>query len=203
MDHFHYINEHLHCESVPVHELAEAIGTPAFVYSRRTFVDHLDRLRHAFAALSPRICFSLKSCANLSIARLLIEHGAGMDLVSGGELHRALKAGVDPSECVFAGVGKTDDELRAGLTAGVGWMNVESEAELERLRTIAASLGVRANAALRINPDIDAHTHRHTTTGVRETKFGVDFERAAHLFMQNADDPHVDLAGLHVHIGSP
>lgn len=203
MDHFTYRDNELYCEQIPVSAIAREAGTPCYVYSTATLCAHLERLQSAFASLNPQICFSLKSCANLSICRLLVEHGAGMDLVSGGELERALEAGADPAMCVMAGVGKTDDEIRAALREGVGWINVESEAELARLRELALDEGVRPQVALRINPDIDAHTHRYTTTGTRETKFGVDFERAVSIFERHRADDAIDLSGVHVHIGSP
>src|SRR5690606_35024771 len=127
----------LHCEELPMHEVARAVGTPCYVYSQATLVEHYQRLSAAFAPLSPLICFSIKSCANLSVIKLLAQQGAGMDLVSGGELHRAVAAGVDPAMCVYAGVGKTDAEIAQALRAGVGWFNVESEAEFENIARIA------------------------------------------------------------------
>ncbi|NNF44352.1 MAG: diaminopimelate decarboxylase [Phycisphaerales bacterium] len=202
MDHFHYHQGVLHCEEVAAPRLAAAVGTPCYVYSRATLVDHYDRLAAAFAPLDPLICFALKSCSNLSVTRLLVERGAGLDLVSGGELYRALAAGVDPGRCVFAGVGKQDDEIAAALEAGVGWFNIESEAEYENLSAIAARTGRRPRAALRVNPDVDPRTHRYTTTGRRETKFGVDLERARAFFRRFGGDPHCRLRGIHLHIGS-
>src|SRR5688572_18659664 len=150
MDHFNYINGELHAERLPVERLARDVGTPCYVYSRNTLLDHLTRLREAFAALDPLICFSIKSCANLSIIRTLKDAGAGMDLVSGGELFRALKAGVDPAHCVYAGVGKTDDEIEYAINSNVGWFNVESEAEFENISAIAARMKRTCRAALRV-----------------------------------------------------
>lgn len=188
---------------MPASDIADAVGTPCYVYSRATLVGHFDRLREAFAPLDPLICYSMKSSSNLAICRLLAERGAGMDLVSGGELHRALAAGVDPGECVYAGVGKTDVEIRAALGHGVGWLNVESEAEFENVSAIARAMDVTCRVALRVNPDVDPATHRYTTTGKRETKFGVDIDRAEAFFETYGDDPACRLEGLHVHIGSP
>lgn len=203
MDHFHYTSGVLHAEQVAVEAIADAVGTPCYVYSRQTLVDHYTRFAEAFRSLNPLICYSIKSCSNLSICRLLGELGAGMDLVSGGELHRAQLAGIDPARCVFAGVGKTDAELRQSLEAGVGWFNIESEQELEVLTALAEQMNRPCQAALRVNPDIDAKSHRHTTTGTRETKFGVDIDRAAPLFDQHHDNRWCRLSGLHVHLGSP
>ena len=203
MDYFSYRNGELYCENVPAEAIAERVGTPCYVYSQQTLIDHYDRLASAFSALKPLICFSIKSCANLSICRLLGERGAGMDLVSGGELHRALKAGVDAGNCVYAGVGKTDQEIRHAIESSVGWLNVESEQEFENISRIAKSMNAKCRAALRVNPDVDPKTHRYTSTGKKETKFGVDIERAKSFFKSYGRDPHCALAGIHLHIGSP
>ncbi len=203
MDHFNYQSGQLHCESLLVSEIAREFGTPCFVYSKATLVNHYTRLAEAFAPLDPLICYSIKSCSNLTICRTLAECGAGMDLVSGGELHRAQLAGVDPARCVYAGVGKTDSEIRESLEAGVGWFNIESEAEFENISAIAVSMNRTCRAALRVNPDVDPHTHRYTTTGKKETKFGVDIERAKEVFERFGGDEHCKLSGLHIHLGSP
>jgi diaminopimelate decarboxylase len=203
MDHFVYQHGELACERTPITALADRFGTPLYVYSARTFRDHYDRIAAAFDSVKATICFSVKSCQNLSILRLLRERGAAFDVVSGGELSRVLEAGEDPSRVVFAGVGKTDSEIGAALRAGIGWFNVESEAELENLATIASASGKCARAALRVNPDVDSHTHAYTTTGMRETKFGVDLERARRVFREFARRPGLDLCGIHIHIGSP
>jgi diaminopimelate decarboxylase len=203
MDEFTYRNGILHCEQVEATAIARAVGTPCFVYSASTLRGHYDRLASAFAELDPLICYSIKSCSNLSICRLLAERGAGMDLVSGGELHRARLAGVDPARCVYAGVGKTDAEIAAAIEAGVGWFNIESEQEFEAIRAIARERGRTCRAALRINPDVDPKTHRYTTTGKKQTKFGVDIERARAFFAAYGDDPHCRVTGLHLHLGSP
>lgn len=203
MDHFHYRNGELHAESVRVADIATAAGTPCYVYSAATFGDHYDRLAAAFAPLEPLICYSVKSCPNVHICRLLAQRGGGFDVVSGGELHRALAAGGDPARIVFAGVGKTDDEILSGLDAGIGWFNVESEQELENLQRLCESRGRSARAALRVNPDVDPRTHLYTTTGTKETKFGVDIERARRVFDAYGRHRLVRPCGLHLHIGSP
>lgn len=203
MDGFKYKHGSLFCESVDIRELAKRQGTPLYVYSRETLVDHYARLHAAFAKLNPLICFSVKSCHNLAILRILCEQGSSFDIVSGGELARVLEIGADPARIVYAGVGKTDAELNAALAAGIGWFNVESEEELENISGLAMASGQEARVALRINPDVDPHTHIHTTTGLRETKFGVDLERARAVFRRFRDRKYVTLDGLHLHLGSP
>ncbi len=203
MDYFAYRDGELYCEDVRVREIADALGTPTYVYSSATLKHHYQQTATAFSELDPVICYSIKSCQNLHIIRLLVEQGAGMDVVSGGELYRALKAGADPSRIVYAGVGKTDHEINEAIDAGIGWFNVESEAELAHLIEIAGGRRQTVQAALRVNPDVDPRTHRHTTTGKKETKFGVDLERARRVFDTFGRDPHVKLCGLHLHIGSP
>jgi diaminopimelate decarboxylase len=206
MDDFAYREDALYCERAAAADLAERFGTPLYVYSRATIVDHFRKLERAFEQLDPLICFSLKSCGNIHIARVLSELGAGMDVVSGGELHRALLAGTRPGDIVFAGVGKTDLEICEALTCDdgpIGWFNIESEAEFENIARLARELGVKAHGALRINPDVDPRTHRYTTTGKRETKFGVDLDRARAFFDTYGDDPNLRLDALHTHLGSP
>ncbi len=203
MDHFRYVDGGLRCESVNVADLAESFGTPLYVYSAQTLRDHYDRIAAAFAPLDATICFSVKSCQNLRILRLLRERGASFDVVSGGELARAVEAGADPADIVFAGVGKTDAEIHSAIEAGVGWFNAESEEELANLAAIALERGKTARVALRINPDVDPKTHEYTSTGKRETKFGVDLDRARRVFAEFAGRPGIDLVGIHVHIGSP
>lgn len=203
MDHFKYTDGLLQCESIPVEAIAEHAGTPCYVYSSATLVDHYERLAEAFAPLDPLICYAMKSCSNLAVCSALAKRGAGMDLVSGGELHRARLAGVAMERCVFAGVGKSDAEIEAALEADLGWFNIESEAEFENIRRIATARGTSCRAALRVNPDVDPQTHEYTSTGKRASKFGVDLERAGDFFQAYAGDPHCRLCGLHMHIGSP
>lgn len=203
MDHFSYKNNALYCEDYPISRLADEVGTPAYVYSTATLLHHYQAVAKAFAPLDPIICYSIKSCANLTICKLLKEHGAGFDVVSGGELYRALEAGGDPSKIVYAGVGKTDAEINSAIDARIGWFNVESEAELKNLISIAKERGETVRAALRVNPDVDPKTHRYTSTGKKESKFGVDLERARRVFDEFGRQPHVKLCGIHLHIGSP
>jgi diaminopimelate decarboxylase len=166
MDHFCYRNRALHCEDVPVAALAEEYGTPLWVYSRATLLHHLRALQQAFTAVQPLICYSIKTNPNLHIARLMVEHGAGLDVTSGGELYRALQAGCAGDRIVFAGVGKTDAELRSALDSGVLLFNVESEAELHALSEVACAAGAVARVALRVNPDLPPKTHVKTDTSV-------------------------------------
>ncbi|MSQ90124.1 MAG: diaminopimelate decarboxylase [Phycisphaerales bacterium] len=203
MDDFHYQDGSLCCEEVRAADIARSVSTPCYVYSAATLRGHFTRLREAFASLNPLICYSVKCCSNLAILRLLTGLGAGMDVVSGGEIFRALQAGGDPKKFVYAGVGKSDAEIRFALDQEIGLFNVESEMEFENLARIARDRGVRTRAALRINPDVDPKTHRYTTTGKRESKFGVDLERAMAFFRSFGHDPFVALRGIHLHIGSP
>jgi diaminopimelate decarboxylase len=203
MDHFCFRSGVLHCEDVDTHALAKEFGTPLYVYSTRTLLDHYGRVDAAFAPLDAMICFSVKSCHNLSILRLLVNRGAAFDVVSGGELARVLEAGGDPRRIVFAGVGKRDDEIRLALQTGIDCFNVESEAELENIAAITRAEGKVARLALRVNPDVDPKTHVYTTTGKRETKFGVDLERAQRVFSEFGRMRRLQLDGIHVHIGSP
>lgn len=202
MDDFRFQDGVLHCEGIALPELAERFGTPLYIYSRRTLLDHYRRVAAAFAPLDATVCFSVKSCSNLAILRLLREEGSAFDVVSGGELSRVTEAGADPRRIVFAGVGKTDAEIRAALRADIAWFNVESEAELDNLARLASAEGRVARAALRVNPDVDPHTHQYITTGKRENKFGVDFDRARRIFEAFHGRRGLDLAAIHLHIGS-
>jgi diaminopimelate decarboxylase len=205
MDLFEYRQGRLWCEDVPVADLAGRFGTPLYLYSAGTLRHHYRRLAEAFAALAPLVCYSVKVCSNVHILRLLAEEGSGFDLVSGGELYRVLEAGGDPARCCFAGAAKTDDEIRFALRQGVGLFNVESEQELGNLAHLAREAGAAARAALRVNPDVDPKTHRYVATGKRETKFGVDLERAERVWRDFAASDaarHLALEGVHIHIGS-
>jgi diaminopimelate decarboxylase len=164
---------------------------------------HYRQVAEAFAELSPTVCYSIKSCGNLHICRLLAGEGCGFDVTSGGELYRALAAGGDPRKIIFAGVGKTDGEIRYALETGIAAFNIESEAEIQNIDRIAGEIGRTAVGALRVNPDVDPKTHVYTTTGKKQTKFGVDLERAEAIFERSRALKHLRLAGLHMHLGSP
>jgi diaminopimelate decarboxylase len=204
VDAFEYRKGELYCEDVSLAKLTKETGTPAYVYSRRTFEDHYKKLSLAFAKLAPEVRYSVKSCGNLHILKLLAACGAGMDVVSGGELFRALRAGVPAERVCFAGVGKADHEIEEAIRVGVGLFNVESEQELETIERLARTLDRRARIAIRINPDVsDPKTHKKTTTGQRGSKFGIDIERVPAAFEQFSRSPHLQLSALHFHIGSP
>ena len=207
MDYFHYRNGRLFCEEADAEALAGAHGTPLYVYSARTITEHYRKLKDAFTPPAPKpwdpvICYSVKANSNLSILKMMAKEGSGFDVVSGGELHRALKIGADPKRIVYAGVGKSDEEIVAGLRAGILLFNIESEQELENVDRLAGKLGKVADVALRINPDVDPDTHVYISTGKRETKFGVDLRRAEEVLKDARGLRHVRMAGLHVHIGS-
>lgn len=207
MDYFDYKNGRLCCESVPVADIAAQVGTPVYIYSTATLLEHYRRVAQAFADLDATLCYSVKSLGNLNILKLLAVEGSGFDVVSGGELARVLAIGGDAKKVVFAGVGKTDKEIREALEAGIGWFNVESEMEFEVIARIAGQMGTQARASLRVNPDVfDPNTHAYTTTGKKETKFGVDIDRAGAFFAKASNfqkNPNVVLDGIHLHIGSP
>jgi diaminopimelate decarboxylase len=203
MDHFHYRNRVLHCEDTPVPELARIYGTPLYVYSQNTLLHHLGQLKRAFAAVDPLICYSLKTNANVNLCRLMAEHGAGFDVTSGGELYRALTAGGKGDRIVFAGVGKTDAEMRYGLESEVFLFNVESEGELLALADVARSMGRVAPVALRVNPDLPPKTHAKTDTSVKGVKFGLDIDTVLEFAQKMVDNAHVRVVGLHMHLGSP
>jgi diaminopimelate decarboxylase len=203
MDFFHYRNRSLHCEDVPVSALAAAYGTPLYVYSQRTLLHHLTQLQQAFAELKPLICYSIKTNANLHICRLMVEHGAGVDVTSGGELYRALKAGCPAEKIVFAGAGKTDAEMRHGIESGVLVFNVESEAELHALADVARGLGRTVAVNLRVNPALPPKTHVKTDTSVKGTKFGLDIDTVLEVSQRARGLPSLRVVGIHMHLGSP
>ncbi len=202
MEPFHYRDGQLYCEDIPTAELAERFGTPLYVYSQASILGTLEALQSAFAELDPLICYSVKANSNLGILKVMAEHGSGFDVVSAGELYRVGLAGGDPAKTVFAGVGKTDEEIQAGLEAGVLMFNVESEAELDTVARVAGSIGKVAPIALRVNPDVDPKTHRYTSTGKKESKFGMDIERAERMAQSAVAIPSVRMIGMHMHIGS-
>jgi len=202
MEPFQYRDRQLYCEDVPVAELAARFGTPLYVYSQSAILETLKSLRSAFADVDPLVCYSVKANSNLGILKVMAEHGSGFDVVSGGELHRVKLAGGDPERTVFAGVGKTDDEIVAGLEAGVLMFNVESEGELEAIARVAAAMNRVAPIALRVNPDVDPRTHRYISTGKKESKFGMDIERSLRVAEAALAMRSVRMIGMHMHIGS-
>lgn len=200
---FSYKNGSLYCEDVKLAGLAEEHGTPLYVYSAATILDHFRKLDAAMAGVEHEVAYAVKANSNLSVLRLLANEGAGFDIVSGGELFRVIKAGGDPAHCTFAGVGKTREEIVYALEQGIYSFNVESEEELRYLNQVAGELGMVAPAAVRVNPNVDAKTHKYISTGKSENKFGVDFEAIDSLYDRAAAElPHIKLRGLQMHIGS-
>ena len=202
MDHFQYRDGRLCAEAVPLARIAEEVGTPFYCYATATIERHYRVFADAFAGLDATICYAVKANSNIAVIGTLARLGAGADVVSAGELKRALAAGVPPGRIVFSGIGKTGDEMAAALKAGVLQINVESEPELDVLGEVAGSLGVDAPVAIRINPDVDAGTHQKITTGKSENKFGIEWTRARAVYSRAAAMPAISVVGVAVHIGS-
>lgn len=202
MNYFSYKNDELFAEDVPVRELVERFGTPLYVYSAATFTRHFTVFDEAFSSIEHLSCYSVKTNSNTNILRHLAKLGAGVDIVSGGELFRALRAGIDPSRIVYSGVGKSAEEIQAALEADILMFNVESAQELERINDIASKMGVVARVALRINPDVDAKTHPYISTGMQENKFGLAMDDALTVYAHSKELPAVEAIGMDCHIGS-
>lgn len=202
MHHFDYKNGTLHCENVPLEKIAAEVGTPFYCYSNETLLRHYRVFDEAFADVPHLVCFAVKANSNIGVLRELVKAGAGCDIVSGGELFRALKAGCDPRKVVFAGVGKTAEEMEYALKSGVLMFNVESSQELFALDEIAGRLGKKAGVALRVNPDVDPQTHPKITTGLKTNKFGISIERAVEEYRLAAGMRNIEVIGVHQHIGS-
>lgn len=202
MSYFHYVKNQLFCEKVQVEKILRKTGTPAFIYSYNSFVDNFKSLTEALRPLNPLICYSVKANSNLAVLKTLVSRGSGLDIVSGGELFRAKKSGCPSKKIVFAGVGKTDDEIRNAVRSGILLFNVESVSELNHINTIAKGMRKKVNVSLRVNPDVDANTHAHITTGKAENKFGISLKEARDLFLNKNKFPSLFLCGIHVHIGS-
>ncbi len=203
MDHFLYRDGALFAEDVPLEQIARAVGTPCYVYSKATLLRHYRLFEEALSwAPAGLICFAMKAANNQAILRILAEAGAGMDVVSGGEYARARAAGVPGDRIVFSGVGKTREEMRAALEGGIRQFNVESEPELEALNEVASALELRAPVAIRVNPDVDARTHEKIATGKAENKFGIPISRGPEVYAAAAAMPGIEVVGIDVHIGS-
>ncbi|HOW87868.1 MAG TPA: diaminopimelate decarboxylase [Candidatus Omnitrophota bacterium] len=202
MHDFYYKKGELYCEKVRVAKILKKTGTPAYIYSYKTFTEHLAKLQKAFRAAKPLICYSVKANSNLAVLRALVGKGAGLDIVSGGELFRAKKAKCQGKKIVYAGVGKTPEEIREAIRARILLFNVESMPELEQINAIAKKMRKKVNVSLRINPNVDPHTHEYITTGKAETKFGIDFEKAREIFKDARRFTNALVSGVHVHIGS-
>ena len=202
MHEFSYRDGVLCCEDVSLTDLASAHGTPLYVYSAKTIRDHYRRLDRALSGLDHRVCFAMKANSNLAVLGLLAREGAGFDIVSGGELFRVLKAGGRADACTFAGVGKTREEIEYALEQGVYSFNVESEPELEFINEVAGAMGKKAPVALRVNPDVDAQTHKYISTGKSHNKFGIGIDRILGVYAEAAKLPHLKIRGIQTHIGS-
>jgi diaminopimelate decarboxylase len=202
MHNFEYRQGELCCEQVPVSQIAKQVGTPCYIYSHATLIRHIRAYDSAFKDIPHLIAFAMKANSNLAILRLMAREGSGVDIVSGGELFRAMKAGVPAAKIVFAGVGKNADEIRDALKAGILMFNIESSAEMHAINDVAASVGKIAPVALRINPDIDPKTHPYISTGLKKSKFGIAADRALEEFRMASTLRHVHVVGVHAHIGS-
>ena len=202
MHEFKYKGKHLYCEDLKVQDLAERFGTPLYIYSYHTLIDHFMKLRAAFRQINPLICYSVKANSNLAILKALVDKGAGLDIVPGGELFRAIKVDCPAHKIVYASVGKTDSEIGEAVKRRILFFNVESLAELENINRICGNLDKVANVAIRINPDVEPKTHKFITTGKLTNKFGIDFAAAESIFKKRSIFSRLNIKGLHIHIGS-
>ncbi|HSF59408.1 MAG TPA: diaminopimelate decarboxylase [Candidatus Binatia bacterium] len=202
MNHFEYRNGEMFAEDVPVKRIAKEVGTPAYVYSLATLRRHFRVFDQAFAKIPHIVCFSVKANSNIALLRAFAKEGGGFDIVSGGELFRALKAGADPKKVVFSGVGKKKEEIEYALRSGILMFNVESEHELLALNEIASGVKLKAPISLRINPDVDPQTHPYISTGMKKAKFGVDIKRSVEAYKKAVSLPHLEVVGVDCHIGS-
>lgn len=202
MNFFYDENGHMFCEQVPLSKIAAEIGTPFYVYSTKEFTEQYRRFDNAFDGTDRVVCFAVKSCSNIGILALLGSMGAGADIVSGGELHRALKAEIDPHKIVFAGVGKKENEIRAALESGILMFNIESHEELELISEVALSMDKKAPVAIRVNPNVDPKTHPYISTGLKKNKFGIPVEKVKDDYRRAASLAGIEVVGAHCHIGS-
>ncbi|MEI8354824.1 MAG: diaminopimelate decarboxylase [Deltaproteobacteria bacterium] len=202
MNHFTYKNNELYAEEVAVKEIVAKVGTPLYIYSHATLERHFKSMDDAFSSVPHTICYSMKANSNLAVLKTFANLGGGVDIVSGGELYRALQAAVDPRKIVYSGVGKKDDEIEFALKTGILMFNVESEEELDRLNEIAGRLRCKAGIAIRVNPDVDPETHPYITTGLKKAKFGINIERSLEQYKRAAGMANLEVIGIDCHIGS-
>ena len=202
MHHFQYKGNELYAEDVAIRDIVAKVGSPVYIYSQATLERHFRAFDEAFAGTAHTICYSVKANSNLAVLKNFIKLGGGVDIVSGGELYRALQAGVDPQKVVYSGVGKRDDEIEYALTTGILMFNVESEQELTRISEIASRMGKKAGIAIRVNPDVDPQTHPYITTGLKNAKFGITIERAIEEYRRAKGLPGIEILGIDCHIGS-
>ena len=202
MHDFHYQGDELYCEEVPIQQIVQEVGSPCYIYSHRTLVRHYRTFDQAFDSIPHLVAYAMKANSNIGVLRLLAKEGSGVDIVSGGELFRALKAGISSEKIVFAGVGKTSEEIRYALESDILMFNVESPGELQQINEVAKAMGLRARVALRINPDIDPQTHPYISTGLKKSKFGIAADQALKEFELASQLSHIEVVGVHCHIGS-
>jgi len=202
MHHFHYRGDDLYCEEVPASRIASEVGTPAYIYSHATLTRHFQVFDQAFASVPHLVCFALKANANLAVLKLFSDLGGGLDVVSAGELFRGLKAGVSPQRIVYAGVGKSRNEIACALKADILMFNVESGQELRLIHEVASGMGAKARVALRVNPDVDPKTHPYISTGLKKSKFGIDIGQALEEYEAAKALSSLEVVGIHQHIGS-
>jgi diaminopimelate decarboxylase len=202
MHFFEYKNHQLHCEGIPIEQIAAKVGTPFYLYSYHTLVRHFTVFDKAFNGIPHLVCYSAKANSNLALLRLFVNLGGGVDVVSGGELYRALKGGADPQKVVFSGVGKRVDEIEYALKMGILMFNIESSQELQVINEVAGRIGKKANVAIRVNPDIDPKTHPYISTGLKQNKFGIDILRAQMAYRLASQLPYLKIVGIDCHIGS-
>lgn len=202
MHYFEYKQGELYCEGVPVSRVAQQVGTPFYLYSYRTLVRHFKVFNEAFEGIPHLVCYSMKANSNLALIRLFVNLGGGVDVVSGGELYRALKAGANPEKIVFSGVGKKQEEMEYALKAGILMFNVESSMELQAIHEVAGRMNKKAPISIRVNPDIDAKTHPYITTGLKQNKFGIDILRAPMAYRLASELPNLKIVGIDCHLGS-
>jgi diaminopimelate decarboxylase len=202
MNHFQYRDNELFCEDVAIKDIAAQVGTPFYVYSHATLSRHLEAFSSAFSSVPHLICYSIKANSNLAVLKTFVNHNAGFDIVSGGELYRARKVGCDPAKIVYSGVGKTESEIAEALQAGILMFNVESPQELETINAVAGSLGKKAGIAIRVNPDVDPQTHPYISTGMKKAKFGINISQALKDYRHAASLPNLEVIGVDCHIGS-
>lgn len=203
MHFFNYRDGQLFAEDVPVERIAEDVGTPCYIYSYKTLVRHYHAFDEAFKEVPHLVCYSVKACSNIGVLRTFVKEGSGLDIVSGGELYRALKARVDPLKVVFSGVGKREEEIEYALTTGILMFNVESPQELRLIDRIAGRLGKKARISIRVNPDVDPKTHPYISTGLKKNKFGMEMERALEEYIYARDNlKNLEIVGIDTHIGS-
>ncbi len=202
MHHFKYKGDDLFAEDVAVKDIAAKVGTPVYIYSHATLERHFKAMDDSFTEVPHTICYSMKANSNLAVLKTFANLGGGVDIVSGGELYRALKAGIDPKKIVYSGVGKKDEEIEYAIRSGILMFNVESEEELARIDEIAGNIGVKAGIAIRVNPDVDPQTHPYITTGLKKAKFGINIDRSFEQYKRAAAMANIEVIGIDCHIGS-